>query len=46
MLAYSGKVSAKLDEYLCCYPLTFANQTKKDVFGAYVVVSQLEGFAQ
>ena len=46
LLANARKIGAKLDEHLRSDTLALTNETKKDVFGADVVVPKLQRFAQ
>ena len=45
-LPHLGKVGAQLLKNLSGYPFAFPDQAEQDVFGADVVVTELEGFSQ
>ena len=46
LLANAREIGAEFDENLGCNAFTFTNETQEDVFGADVVVAQLQRFAQ
>ncbi|CAB4940656.1 unannotated protein [freshwater metagenome] len=46
LLTHAGKIGAELDEHLRSDTLAFTDETEKDVFGADVVVTELQRFTQ
>ena len=44
LLTYTTEVGAQLHENLCGNSFAFANETQQNVFGADVVVAQLQSF--
>jgi len=46
LLANAIEICAEFYKYLCCNAFAFANKSKKNMFGADVVVAELKGFTK